>query len=107
MINLELKIDKKLIIRELKINGHSGFDVKNKDIVCSAVSILVYSVILTLKKYNDIRFDLIDNNEELNLKINGLNEDIEAELRGMSLMFVNGIKLLEKNYTDNLKLTLI
>jgi len=107
VINLQIEIDKKLIISELKVTGHSGFAEKSRDIVCAAVSVLVYSVIVTLKKYSDVKFDLTDNNDKLNLKINSFNNDIEAELRGMSLTFVNGIKLIENNYTKNLKLTLI
>ncbi len=107
MINLQIEIDKKLIIRELKVTGHSGFDLKNRDIVCAAVSALVYSVIVTLKKYNDVKFDLTDNKNILNVKVIGYNDEIEAELRGMSLTFVNGIKLVEKKFLKNIKLTLI
>ena len=37
------------------VRGHADWDVKGKDIVCSAVSSLAQSVLLTLEKYEAVQ----------------------------------------------------
>nr|DAP21256.1 MAG TPA: YsxB-like protein [Caudoviricetes sp.] len=42
----------------LTVSGHAGYAEHGKDIVCSAVSILVLTLIESLKRHNNIIYEL-------------------------------------------------
>lgn len=44
-----------------QIEGHAEYDIKGKDIVCSAVSALSQSVLMALKEIKDVEVLQIDN----------------------------------------------
>jgi uncharacterized protein YsxB (DUF464 family) len=47
-------------ISRFRIEGHSGYDVKGKDIVCAAVSVLAQTVLIALVEVLNINEELID-----------------------------------------------
>lgn len=49
---IEIKFDPKNL--ELKVEGHAGQDVKGKDIICSAVSMLFYTLAESLVRSEDM-----------------------------------------------------
>ena len=107
MINIKIKVDTNKILKEIIVKGHSHFTQKGKDIVCAAVSVLVYSAYLSFCNMPDIKIDYIDDKNKLRLSVNKLNQEVFGELRGISIYLITGIKALAKEYVDNIKLELI
>lgn len=106
MIELKILIDKEQLLKELKVSGHSGQNKKGLDIVCAAISVLVYTLVYTIKKYN-IKHQFSDDGNVLLVKIEEVNNSLKKELQAITLFFINGVKLTEKSYNKNIKITLI
>lgn len=53
------KNNKDYILR-YKVLGHSGYDIKGKDIVCAAVSAIAQTALIALVEVLDVKEDLID-----------------------------------------------
>lgn len=47
-------------ILRFKVLGHSGYDIKGKDIVCAAVSVLSQTALIALVEVLNIKEELID-----------------------------------------------
>lgn len=47
-------------ISRFRVEGHSGYDTKGKDIVCAAVSVLAQTVLIALVEVLNINEELID-----------------------------------------------
>ena len=45
--------------RRMTVQGHAGYGEKGKDVVCAAVSALVYALIATLEETENIRESVI------------------------------------------------
>lgn len=56
--------NKKGIITAFKTEGHAEFDRYGKDIVCSAISVLVFNTINSIEKFTSDKFDLQMNEEK-------------------------------------------
>ena len=106
MITININIDENNIINFVKISGHAGFDKKGSDIVCASVSILVYSIHLSLKKLPDLSFDFFDRTNEILLLVENYQDNILGELKGISLYFISGLKLLERDYNKYITIDL-
>ena len=100
MIFITAEIFKNKILKRVKLSGHGGFAEKGNDIVCSAVSILVQSLYLSLNNIRDVKINYLDTKEELLLEIIKYGNNIEGELRGITLQFILGIKFLSREYKD-------
>ena len=50
MIRVEIRTDSEGLIQEFTVKGHAGFDEYGKDIVCAAVSAVVQTAVIGLKK---------------------------------------------------------
>lgn len=98
MIFVTAEVDKNKILQKVVISGHSGFAKKGKDIVCSAVSILLQSLYLSLNNIGDVKIYYADDKEKVLLEIKEYVNDVEGELRGITLQFILGIKSLSKEY---------
>lgn len=107
MIEIKFEINNDKIIKELIIKGHSTYDEYGKDIVCAAVSILVYTAYLSLKKIPDIKAEYIDDKSSVILTLKNVLKEIEGEVRGITLFLISGLKLLSEKYQENVNLNLI
>ncbi|CAP18470.1 conserved hypothetical protein [Candidatus Phytoplasma mali] len=87
-------------IEKIKVFGHSLYDKKNNDIVCSSVST---AIILTLNNLKMLglkkNIDYILKNGFLNLKILKQNSIMMVLLNNLEYCF----KELEKNYKKHIK----
>lgn len=45
--------------RHMTVQGHAGYGVKGQDVVCAAVSALVYALVATLEETDNIRETVI------------------------------------------------
>lgn len=108
MIKVIIKKNKEKVIG-FKVNGHAEYDDMGKDIVCAAVSILVFNTI-------DTFIDLLNLKEEIDFKIdeNLIVFDLkniyrlkELELHDSQLIlkkFELGIKSIFLEYSDYVSL---
>ncbi len=110
MINIELTINEFGNLKELRVEGHSNFEVKGKDIVCAAVSVLVetaYLSILALFKSKNKEEDIIySEKKDKNIfwfVIKKNCEEIKKELNGITLFLITGLKEIEKSYNKYVK----
>ena len=108
MIDIEIEIDNNKILKKIIVNGHSGFANKGNDIVCAAVSILVYAAYLSFLVIPDLKIEYIDNENKVSLSINNKkSKDFLGELRGISIYLITGIKALAKKYKENINVKMI
>ena len=89
----------------VEIFGHSNYDESGKDIICSAVSILSYTLINSLNsigKIDEKYIDIEENESEglLVLKLNKQNKKTNILFEN----FLVGIKLLLEDYSDYITL---
>ena len=99
MINVNILINNKDKIVGFEITGHANYDEYGKDLVCSAVTILAYSCVNTLDKYNDdIKFE--DDGDIMYVEVseNNTNTNIIFDY------FKTGIETLLGNYGSYVKL---
>lgn len=93
----------------LEVSGHSGFNKKGSDIICSAVSVLTQTFILTVKRVLNIKQQI--NREEgfLSSLIDLKDVSAEDKLRLKLLIESLLIGLLEINgeYPDKLKIEFV
>jgi len=90
MIKVSIKNDRKLIT----VNGHSGYDVIGKDIVCASVSA---TVLTTINAINEFSKNLIKTNQDEAfieiLVING-SKEVDILINNM----ISCLKQIEKQY---------
>lgn len=103
MININLIIDSNKIIKKIKVKGHSNFAKHGEDIVCSAVSILIYSAYLSLKNIPLINLNFKDDKRLFFFEIKDFNKEFIGELRGITIFLVTGINSLLKDYSKYIK----
>jgi len=97
MINVKFKkVSGNLV--SFKVNGHADFDEYNRDIVCSAVSVLTYAIINGITDVVKVNadFEIRDGFSTLSLEKQPL-EDIEKCQVLMETMLL-GIKSMEIQY---------
>lgn len=94
----------------VKVKGHANFDEKGKDIVCSAVSALFYTLYETLSILKeDGMLESLDGN------IDEGEASIECKpktefIGNVSMAFLTvsvGLNLIADNYKENVKVTMI
>nr|DAX85982.1 MAG TPA: YsxB-like protein [Caudoviricetes sp.] len=89
MIKIESEKDR------LRVSGHAGYAEVGKDIVCSAVSILVVTLVESLKKQNEnIKYKL----EEGNLIL--YKQELGSSEKLLLSSFLIGIDMLEDMYPE-------
>lgn len=81
---------------EISINGHAGWAVKGKDIVCAAVSVL-YNELATYLRYADV----VDDGQNVTIKTGWMDE---GDVRLMEA-FEGTTKQLAREYPNNVRLT--
>ncbi|MBQ9860958.1 MAG: ribosomal-processing cysteine protease Prp [Clostridia bacterium] len=108
MITIEFEQDALKGVYCLKVKGHADFDEYGKDIVCSAVSILTYTVAKAVsfmyeekKLYKKPNVILEDGNATVICKPK---EAFHEEALHILLVAEVGYSLLEQAYPDHVKL---
>lgn len=85
------------------VSGHSNYDVKGKDIVCSSVSsIMFYVANLVSTLTEKFSFEKDDDIAEMDLKIYEKNETIDAIIECLIYSF----ETIASDYSDYFKLTI-
>lgn len=90
--------------KEICCEGHSGYGVQGEDIVCAAISILVYSFSKVCEYLDRIDHIQINCLEEESGKFSIRISDPLNETGNAYRMLVEGIEALEKNYEKNVKI---
>ena len=93
---------------KLTVKGHAQYAVHGKDIICSAVSILVFTLAQSVAELNEKK--LLD---EQTIRLD--DGDVEISCKGQfnrcyNLLFdqiCTGLEILETMYPDNVKLSLV
>lgn len=108
-----LKIKVVTSTHKIVMEGHADYAEKGKDIVCSAASILLYTLADTLSKYKAILW------EKPKIHIDDENGNIKALLQcvpkpeykgNIDIVYqtvLNGLQLLAEGYPDNVQLKII
>ena len=104
MINLQIELDKNQVLKKIIAKGHGNFSKKGTDIVCSAVSILLYTTELTLVKLPEIKTVKSDNKKLFTIYIKKYNIDKIDILKGVTFFLLNGLNLLKKEFNDKFDL---
>ena len=90
---------------ELHAKGHAGYRNEGHDIVCAAVSILLYAMIESIDK-NDICSPFVAFVEKGNSFIRVKpKEKSKGKLKGILHVICKGFELLQNNFPQNVKFT--
>ncbi|MBN2651283.1 MAG: ribosomal-processing cysteine protease Prp [Spirochaetales bacterium] len=105
MIKFNIVVDDQQIISSILMKGHSGFDIKGKDIVCSAVSTLIAGFVLSIGSLNTIKFDQkSDKPGFFEYKLFNIDETEKLELASYSKFLLKSLLWIETGYGDFCKL---
>ncbi|MEJ5284541.1 MAG: ribosomal-processing cysteine protease Prp [Brevinematia bacterium] len=96
-----VKINKDNVLT-FEAKGHSLFDVKGKDIVCAAVSVLIQSWLVGITELCKVKAEENRNDGFLSVKVSELNESVKLLTQNLVL----SLKILEKQYRENIKVEL-
>ncbi len=99
---IEVKVVKvKEAIKEIEVNGHSGYDELGKDIVCSAVSTAMFMTVGLLEKFESkIKFSANEKKPLMKLEILENNKSTDLVL----LNLVDTIEGIVYDYSDYVKI---
>ena len=86
-------------INKLIVNGHANFDKYGKDLVCAAVSAIIFGGINALESESS-NIELIQKENELGVIVNKSNEKIEIILQTILVQ----LETIEKSYPKNIKI---
>lgn len=101
MIKFNINVDDRQIITSFFIEGHACYDIKGKDIVCSAVSTLIAGFILSIDSLDSIKFEQESLNPGcLSYKLLAIDKKEEVEIASYSNFLLNSLLWLEKDYKD-------
>ena len=94
---------------ELSVKGHAEHGNKGEDIVCSAVSILFYTLAETLANSKDMlvqnpRIEMEDGNGTISCVPKG---KYEANVSLIFVTILNGFNLLAAEYKNNIKFVIL
>ncbi len=98
MISVSI-VKKNNIINSIHCNGHSGYDVTGKDIVCSSFSTMIITTINAILEFDKNAISYTDSN---NLKIINIKKDNITNKLLDNL--VNMIYELKNNYDKNINI---
>lgn len=91
----------------LRLTGHAGADVRGKDIICASASILLYTLVESLTKAEE----MLECPAEYSLEYGeGVvrckpKEEYESKIDSIYEVIICGLKLLADNYPQNLIFT--
>lgn len=101
---IKVRVFKKSSSIGYNIKGHADYDEHGRDILCAAVSILSHTIYRSLCVNLDLEKDLDVKTQDgfMNVCVNKRNSEIELLVDTL----IEGIKSLEEDYGDFIKLTL-
>lgn len=88
----------------LMINGHAGFSAKGDDIVCSAVSVLVFTFLNSAQVIAGSAVKVNDSGE-FKVFISKIDDTKAFEI--VVQVFLIGIRSIEEQYPENVKLRIL
>lgn len=86
---------------ELMVKGHAGYAEAGKDIVCSAVSILLYTLVDSIREEcleNDPIVVLDEGDTLVRVKAKNAHR---GEINGVFRVILNGLKLISEFFPEN------
>ena len=104
MIRVTIFKDRLGHIKRYHISGHAGFDIKGKDIVCAAVSVLAQVALLSLVKVcevpeEDLIYNIDDNEGIMDVVLpNNLEPDIRLKTETVLKTLELGINSIIESY---------
>lgn len=110
MIEVAIFKDKKGYIQRYNVSGHAQYDIKGKDIVCAAVSVLAQTALISLVEVcnaneEEISYSIDDENGALDVVIlKPINSDIRDKIEIVLKTFELGIKSIIESYPDYINL---
>lgn len=87
-------------VNEIVINGHSGYDVSGKDIVCASVSSIAITTVNAILRFDSGALTYEEKDGYLKIKMINHNEYIDNLIINMIDLFKN----LEKDYNKYIKI---
>lgn len=87
-------------LRKISVEGHAGYDDSGKDIVCAAVSSLVFNTINSLKKFTEEEFEYLIEEDGIQIQRLGQNKDAGLLLASLEL----GLQSIYKEYSEYLEI---
>lgn len=94
---IEIKAEK----GKITVSGHANYDVIGKDIVCSAVSTLLQSFIMSVNELTTDKLQCNITAGKAIIEYRNLSEQSQTLINS----FFIGVKAIAESYPDNVKLT--
>jgi uncharacterized protein YsxB (DUF464 family) len=106
--NDKIDLDKDIIV-SLEVSGHSGLNKKGNDILCSAVSALSQTFILTVARVLQIEQQLKQEDGYLSscIDLNGMSSDDRTKLKLLIDSLLIGLFEINKEYPDKIKIEFV
>lgn len=93
-----IKISKKK--SQITISGHAGYAEKGKDIVCAAVSMLIYNLQESINRLTEDTVGFCFAQDETTISFGTVSKETQLLIDS----FIIGIKMLASNYPDNVRI---
>ena len=106
--NDEIDLDKSATI-SLEVSGHSGLNKKGSDILCSAVSALSQTFIVSVARILKIEQKLVQEDGFLSSRIDltGLSQESRLKLKLLIESLFIGLFEISKEYPDKIKIEFV
>ena len=101
MIRIEFSYDPSGNITGFKMNGHAGYDISGKDIVCSAVSVLALNTVNSIEEFCDDDYTISQDEEEGLLELYIDNDEISDSSALLLKSLRLGIESVIESYGDD------
>jgi uncharacterized protein YsxB (DUF464 family) len=101
MIRLQV-YERQQRIERFSVTGHSGYAKAGSDIVCAAVSALVYTAINSVEKLVGVELMAVDDGDTLECTVLESTSDREVQLLIQSMMF--GIEQTAAEYPRHIQI---
>lgn len=88
-------------IRGFVVTGHAGYAEAGRDIVCAAVSALVYNAINSCERFAGIALEVTDDGERLQCRVPPPGEDAKVQLLLHSMVF--GVEQTAAAYPEHVR----
>ncbi|SIS63665.1 ribosomal-processing cysteine protease Prp [Alicyclobacillus vulcanalis] len=88
-------------IEGFRVRGHAGYAEAGQDIVCAAVSVLVYNFVNSAERFAGARFDVQDVGEALTCRFP---EALDARAKLLFDSMVFGIEQVAEQYPEHVRI---
>lgn len=102
MINITVRYKKKKV-KKVELTGHAGYQEYGKDIVCSAVSSIIYTTVYYLLELKKPRICYTDNNEIIEFTNCSFDRLTNILMQSM----IDILLQLEEQYPDHISIKII